>query len=69
MTITPRAPGRVAVDRVRLGPDDLAAGRDQEQLLVLLGDLLDGRDDAGLLALEGDEPDALAAAVLPAGTR
>ena len=39
---------RVAVDRVRLGPDDLAAGRDQDELLVALGDLLDGRDDAGL---------------------
>ena len=43
---------RVAVDRVRLGPDDLAAGADQQQLLVGLGDLLDGGDVAGLAALE-----------------
>ena len=43
---------------------DLAAGADEEQLLVLLGDLLDGGHVAGLAALERDEPDALAAAVL-----
>src|SRR6185369_5403444 len=43
---------RVAVDRVRLGPDHLAAGADQEELLVLLGDLLDGRDEARLPAFE-----------------
>src|SRR5262245_10555481 len=55
---------RVAVDRIRVGPDDLAAGRNEQELLVFLGDLLDRRDDAGLLALEGDQPDALAAAVL-----
>ena len=55
---------RVAVDRVGLGPDDLAAGADEEQLLVLLGDLLDGGDVAGLAALEADQADALAAAVL-----
>ena len=67
--MTPRAPERVAVDRVRLGPDDLAAGADEEQLLVRLGDLLDRGDVAGLAALEGDEPDALAAAVLAPGTR
>src|SRR5262245_17091992 len=56
--------GRIAVDRVGLGPDDLAARRDQQELLVLLGHLLDGRHHAGLLALQGNEPDALAAAVL-----
>ena len=56
-------PGRVAVDGVRLGPDHLAAGADEEQLLVLLGDLLDGGHVAGLLALQRDQPDALAAAV------
>src|SRR4051812_26469942 len=55
---------RVAVDRVGLGPDDLAVGRDEEQFLVLIGDLLDRRDITGLAALEADEPDALAAAVL-----
>jgi hypothetical protein len=38
--------------------------RDEEELLVLVGDLLDGGDDAGLLALERDQADALAAAVL-----
>ena len=62
--MTPRALRRVAVDGVGLGPDDLAAGADEEQLLVLLGDLLDRGDVAGLAALEADEADALAAAVL-----
>ena len=62
--MTPRALRRVAVDRVGLGPDDLAAGADEEELLVLLGDLLDGGDVAGLATLEADQADALAAAVL-----
>ena len=62
--MTPRAPRAVAVDAVRLGPDDLAAGADEQQLLVALGDLLDGGDGAGLAALERDQADALAAAVL-----
>src|SRR5262245_38339822 len=57
--------GRVAIDRGRLGPDDLAAGRDQQELLILVGDLLDGGHRAGLLAFECDQPDALPAAVLP----
>jgi len=55
--------GRIAVDGVRLGPDHLAPGADEKQLLVLLRDLLDGRHVARLPALEGDEADALAAAV------
>jgi hypothetical protein len=54
----------VAVDRVRLGADDLATLGDEDQLLVLLGDLLDGGDRAGLLAFERDQRTALAAAVL-----
>ena len=45
MTITPRACGGVAVDGVELGPDDLALGRDQDELLVELGDLLDRRHE------------------------
>src|SRR6185369_16703600 len=55
--------GVLAVDRRDVGPDDLAAGADQEELLVLLRDLLDGRDVAGLLALEADQADALRTAV------
>src|SRR5439155_16248670 len=46
------------------GPHDLALGRDQDELLVELGDLLDGGNDAGLAALERDQADALPAAVL-----
>jgi hypothetical protein len=45
--------GRVAVDGIGLGPHDLAAGADEEELLILLGDLLDRGDVAGLLALRG----------------
>ena len=50
--MTPRALRRVAVDRVGLGADDLAAGADQDELLVRLGDLLDRGDVAGLATLE-----------------
>ena len=55
---------RVAVDRVGFGPDDLTAGADEQELLVLLGDLLDGGQVPGLAALEADQTDTLAAAVL-----
>src|SRR6185295_5107583 len=56
--------GRIAIHRVQLGPHDLPLGRDEDELLVHLGDLLDGRHDAGLAALERDEPHALAASML-----
>src|ERR1035437_9738264 len=54
---------RVAVDSVGVRPNHLSVGTDQQQLLVLLGDLLDGGHLSGLLALERDQPNALAAAV------
>ena len=53
IVITPRARASWRLIGSYVGPDDLAAGADQEQLLVLLGHLLDGGDVAGLLALEG----------------
>ena len=62
--MTPAGRRRIAVDGVGLGADDLAAGGDEEELLVLVGDLLDGGHVAGLAALQRDEAHALAAAVL-----
>ena len=55
---------RVAVDRVRLRPHDLAGGADEEQLIVGLGHLLDGGDTPRLAPLERDEHHALPATVL-----
>ena len=64
MTMTPRALLPYRLIALDVGAHDLAAGADEQQLLVRLGDQLDRGHVAGLGALERDEPDALAAAVL-----
>ena len=60
IVITPRACAFWRLMVLDVGPDDLAAGADEDELLVLLGHLLDRGDVPGLATLEADQPHALA---------